>query len=76
MTKVRAKFALRRKEETENGYTLEFEPVTSGSPENDEFFKWTPWGKLEIGTINAAAAEPFKAGEEYYLDITPAPKAD
>ena len=55
-----------------DGYTLIFEPVTSGSAENDSFYKWTPWGKLEMGTVNAEAAKQFEPGKTYYLDFTPA----
>lgn len=69
---VRSKFRCSRKEQTEGGYTVEFEPVTNGSPENEEFFKWTPWGKLEIGTVNAKAGQAFDVGKEYYVDLTPA----
>jgi hypothetical protein len=49
-----------------------FWPVTSGSPENDAFYKYTPAGKLELSTINAEAAAGFEVGKAYYLDFTPA----
>ncbi len=68
---VRAKFRCTAKNQTETGYTLTFEPVTSGSPENDSFYKWTPWGKLEMGTINDEAAKGFVPGQSYYLDFIP-----
>lgn len=68
----RAKFKLTARNENQAGYSLSFEPVTSGSPENDQFFKWTPWGKVEIGTINPEAAMGFRVGSAYYLDFTPA----
>lgn len=71
---VRAKFKLVRREEGSEGFSLKFEPVTSGSPENDQFFKYTPWGELSLGTINAEAAREFTVGDEYYLDFTPAPR--
>lgn len=67
----RAKFKLVRRNEDAAGFSLTFEPVTSGSKENDEFFKWTPWGKVEIGTVNADAAKAFVVGGEYFLDFTP-----
>lgn len=51
---------------------VKFLAVTSGSPENEKFFKWTPNGSLDIGTINEEAAAEFEPGKEYYLDITPA----
>lgn len=68
---VRAKFRCTAKNQTETGYTLTFEPVTYGSPENDSFYKWTPWGKLEMGTINDEAAKGFVPGQSYYLDFIP-----
>lgn len=52
--------------------TVTLTPVTSGSPENASFYEATPGGKIEIGTINAAALEKFKIGGEYYVDFTPA----
>jgi hypothetical protein len=72
---VRYKFRCIRKEplsvDPKEGYVgLSFEAITRGSPENEEFFKWTPSGWLEFYTVNAAAAEQFEIGEEYYLDIT------
>lgn len=72
MSKVRAKFKLVRREEGPEGFNLDFQPVTSGSPENDQFFKYTPWGELKIGTVNADAAQSFAVGGEYHLDFTPA----
>lgn len=72
MTMVRAKFTMLRREESQDGFNLFFEPVTSGSVENDEFFKWTPWGELKMGTVNPDAAKAFEVGKAYYLDFTPA----
>ena len=65
----RAKFKLVRRNEDQAGISLTFEPVTSGSAENDLFFKFTPWGKLEIGTVNPEFAKKFVVGGEYYLDL-------
>jgi hypothetical protein len=61
-------------EKTENtaGFKVILEPVTCGSKENEEFFKWTPYGKIDIGTINPEAAKQFIPGEEYYIDFSPA----
>lgn len=69
---VRAKFRCTAKNQNENGFTLIFEPATSGSPENESFYKFTPWGKLEMGTVNAEAAKQFVPGEFYYLDFASA----
>ena len=40
-------------------YDLEFTPVYENSPENAEFFKYTPWGRINLGTLNEKAAEFF-----------------
>jgi hypothetical protein len=50
-------------------------PVTSGSPENDQFFRYTPSGALTLGTINQAAFDQFVAGAEYYVDVSRVPPA-
>lgn len=69
---VRAKFECVRKEETNEGAQVQFFPVTGGSPENEQFFKWTPAGQIQIGTINKAAAAQFEVGKQYYVDFSPA----
>jgi hypothetical protein len=49
--------------------TIVATPVTSGSEENQSFWKATPSGKLELGCINPAAAEQFTLGGEFYLEF-------
>ena len=66
---VRAKFRCGKKEEDINGFVIYMQPVTEGSEENKQFFKWTPWGELKMGTVNQYAADQFIVGKEYYLDI-------
>lgn len=72
MSTVRAKFRCHYKEETESGFTIKFSPVSSGSEENDRFYKYTPWGELVLGTVNKDAAVQFEVGKEYYLDLNAA----
>jgi hypothetical protein len=76
---VRAKFRVDAIEQTRyNAHTdhpeilstVKLSPVVSDSPENKEFFKWTPSGKIELGTVNAKAASAFDIGKEYYIDFT------
>lgn len=55
-----------------SGAVVVLTPVTGGSPENESFFKYTPHGKLEIGTINMESARQFTPGNEYFIDITQA----
>ena len=70
---VRAKFKVVSVTETESGNKqVKLQPVTGGSPENAAFFKWTPYGSIDMWTINPAAAEQFKPGVEFYVDFTPA----
>ncbi len=67
---VRAKFKCESKTLTVNGAQVTLVPVTTGSKENEEFFKYTPYGKLEVGIINVEAAKQFEPGKEYYIDIS------
>lgn len=73
---VRAKFkcVLIRGAEArpDEGSKIVLEPVTSGSPENESFFKYTPGGKIELTVVNPEAVKQFKEGEEYYVDFLPA----
>lgn len=48
-------------------HDAQFKAVTSGSPENADFWKWTPNGTLTIQTVKKM---PFEVGKEYYLDIS------
>lgn len=68
---VRAKFKCMNKYENPHseGQIIILEPVISGSPENESFYKYTPWGEIKLGTINEKAAEQFEVGKEYYVDF-------
>ena len=67
---VRAKFKVDERTETTNGGKVILSPVTGGSEENAKFFKWTPYGRLETGTINEDAIKEFTPGKEFYIDFT------
>lgn len=70
---VRAKFKCTGIDNvSDEAKSIHLEPVISGSPENAEFFKWTPSGKITIGCVNPRANEQFEVGKEYYVDFTPA----
>jgi hypothetical protein len=68
---VRAKFKC-------NGVTLQegggssvsLSPVTSGSAENEAFYKLTPGGNIALSTINDETAQQFVEGKEYYVDFS------
>jgi hypothetical protein len=71
---VRAKFKVTSVEaNTEGGHgTVKLSPVIGGSAENDEFYKWTPSGSIELSTINESAVAQFAEGKEFFVDFTPA----
>lgn len=76
---VRAKFKVYAIEASSYGEdgrilkTVKMRPVYADkSPENKEFYKWSPCGELSLGVLNEAASEQFHLGKEYYLDFTPA----
>lgn len=70
MDNVRAKFECTKVDKNEEGQTVKFSAVVSGSPENESFFKFTPFGEIELGIVNNDIQ--FEVGKEYYLDFTEA----
>ena len=69
MSNVRAKFKVESVTQSESGASITLKPVTCGGPENEEFFKWTPWGEIKIGTINPDAAAKFAPGDQFFVDF-------
>lgn len=70
---IRAKFKVNSiKLQSGDAYSVELFPVTSGSEENQSFYKWTPSGRIELLTINADAAAQFEVDGEYYVEFTKA----
>lgn len=65
---VRAKFVCSMKNEN----VIAFNPVYSGSKENESFFRATPGGQIMLNIVNEDAAKQFEQGKEYYVDFTPA----
>lgn len=69
---VIAKFKVDGVTHTEYGGSVTLTPVYSGSEENKKFFELTPYGKIEMGTINKDALEEFIPGKEYQVTFTKA----
>ena len=70
---VRAKFTVYRiAQVSADGYEIVLVPVTSGSKENEEFYKYTPSGEIKLMTVNVEAAKQFEYGKPYYIDFTKA----
>jgi hypothetical protein len=74
---VRAKFVVTKVENVgvaskpdEERYHVELHAVYEGSPENKDFFKWTPNADIRLDTVNPSAAKRFVQGKEYYVDFT------
>lgn len=74
---VRSKFKCESKTITADGATVKLSPVIGGSKENENFFKYTPYGNIEIGVLNDSAkgfsvAAEFEPGKEYFVDFSKA----
>ncbi len=78
---VRAKFYVSEVKQSKNNWggndgelltTIKLMPVTGNSEENKQFFRWTPAGSIDLGTVNPAVVEQFHIGDEFYIDFTPA----
>jgi hypothetical protein len=59
-----------------DGKSIALSAVTSGSEENDSFFKFTPAGTVYLSIVDLEAAKQFEVGKEYYVDFTPAGSID
>lgn len=70
---VRAKFKVQSYETSldrgEELRTIKLTAVYDGSPENKQFFRWTPNGSINIGVLNQNAWKQFDLGGEYYVDF-------
>ena len=80
---VRAKFyvsevkqSLYQSQQSGTITTIKLMPVTSGSDENKEFYRWSPSGSIDLGTVNPAVVEQFHIGDEFYIDFTKAEAHD
>lgn len=78
---VRAKFYVSEVKQSKNNYggtngelltTIKLAPVSGNSEENKQFYRWTPSGSIDLGTLNPAVVEQFSIGAEFYVDFTPA----
>ena len=50
--------------------------VISDTPENKQWSKYTPCADFKIWITNPAAMGKISAGREFYVDFTPALKAE
>lgn len=56
--------------------TIKMSPVYSNDPnhENKKFWDASPGGQFELNCVNEQAVAQLELGQEYYLDIHPAPQ--
>lgn len=71
-----AKFRCEEVTRSADGTRVRMVPVASGSPENDKFFEYTPYGALEMGSIDSAVAAEFEPRQEFYLRFEKAPRTE
>jgi hypothetical protein len=73
---VRAKMVCGSVDRTGTGeneqYSIRLSPVTSGSKENESFYKYTPGGTIIMEVVSPETAGYFQVGKEYYVDFTEA----
>lgn len=71
---IRAKFQCHYIHKSDDGLsrTVNLNAVTTGSPENEEWSKYTPGGQISIHISNPAAFNKFEQGKEYYVAFTEA----
>lgn len=67
---MRCKVVCSMKQPYEDGFYLSFYPVSSGSEENKQFFKYTPGGQITFNVLNLDVANNFEVGKEYYVDFS------
>lgn len=70
--RVRAKFKVERNTPRGDSADISLRAVTSGSPENEQFFSYTPSGQVTLVVKNPGASDQFVEGKEFYVDFTPA----
>ena len=50
--------------------TIALSAVIGGTPEDNTFHKYTPYGKMEITITNPALQNTIHPGQKYYIDFT------
>lgn len=74
--RIRAKMRLNSIDNRYNQEVWNFSAVYTGSPEDNTFAAATPAASMCL-TVNAPALQgKLKAGDEFYVDLTPAPAAE
>lgn len=71
---IRAKFVCELKahgpENQEEG-SVTLRAVTQTDSEAEDYFRYTPWGEIKMGLLNASAFARFEVGRHYYVEFSP-----
>lgn len=67
---TRCKFKCETVTQHVGSQSVHLTPVVTGSPENQQFWQFTPSGDLRFNSLNANIV--FVPGKEYFLDISDA----
>ena len=68
MKTTRCKFKCNSVTDYGQSQSIDLSPVTGGSDENKDFWKWTPAGSFKIDCVNPEVK--FVPNKEYYIDIS------
>lgn len=69
--RIRTKFRVNSVTHNVDGTQVGLHVVTSGSPENDQYFKATPFGTINLGLLSHETGKAFVPGKDFYVDFTP-----
>lgn len=72
---VVAKFQVDQVTISQSQTRVEMSPVTCGSPENENFFRWTPSGKITMDCTLPHVGSTFVPGREYSVQFFAAESA-
>ena len=71
MTKMRAKYKVDSVTKTESkSEIIKLSAVVGGTPEDNTFHKYTPYGNMDITITNPELLNIIEPGQKYYLDFT------
>ena len=71
MPKMRAKYYVESVTKTAfNTEIIKLSAVINGTPEDNTFHKYTPFGVMEITISNPVLLNTFEPKQKYYLDFT------